>query len=391
MLACILSQNEERDKLEEIIKILSRHKCEILHLTSVEEAKNLLKKINKKIVLIISENVVSSKEVEKFIAIIPTSSYIFYISDQLSPSDYKTIIKTGKAESSDWMSAPIDISRYLETASNDEANAVVSQDNISKQIVVSFIGAGNGAGNTTVSMETAIDLVLRGKNQKLGRVALLDLDTEGGSVCDYLSIEPRLDLNEIAVNPRRLDSYMLEIMSSKHQSGLDVFSVSEPYTHLKYKSQDTAILSLLNCIVDNYSIALIDIPARCGSETSEILRNSDLIFCTGIFSVPSAKKIKQILASLVDQGVSKEKTIIILTDTDTNLVGGISQRFNIESVFKGWSIYYIRRDRSFALECVDAGVSMVQTQPRKGICQDIRKVADHIVGIIDGVLPSLQN
>ena len=384
MLACVLSESDDRDKLGEIIKILSQHKCEISYMRSVDELSAFIKKIDKKIILIISETIVDPKEVEKIITDTRPNSYIFYISDRLNPSDYKMMLRSGRAESSDWASAPVDINRYLEMIDNEELNAIVTQEVISKQIVISFIGAGNGAGNTTISMELAIDLVLRAKTQNLGRVAFLDLDTEGGCVCDYLSIDPRLDLNEIAVNPRRLDSYMLEIMSSKHQSGLDVFSVSEPYAHLKYKSQDTAILSLLNCIVDNYSIAIIDIPARCTSETSEIVRNSDLVFCTGIFSVPSAKRIKKILAKLTEQGVPKDKTIIILTDTDTNLLGGISQRFNIESVFKGWSVYYIRRDRSFALECADAGVSMVQTQPRKGICQDIHKVTDYVTNIIDG-------
>lgn len=382
MIAYLVSRVEDQKKFKEIVATLSSYKCKAIYSQSLDEVKKTFVKAHKKCLIIISDSLASPKELESFFSSVPKGYYIFYISDKISPTDYKTITRSGLAESTDWQSALSDITRFLMHFEEDEFSPLVTQDAFSKQIVVTFIGAGNGAGNTTMAMELGIDLTLRSKNLQHGSVALLDLDLGGGSVCDYLGIEPRLDFKEITSNPQRLDGYMLEIMSSKHKSGLDIFSVSEPYTISRYNSQDPAVLSLLNCIVDNYSISLIDIPDRCPLDISEIIKNSDIIFCTGIFSVPSAKKIKGILSKIIELGISKDKVSVILTDADTNLVGGLSPRFNIESVFKGWNLFYIRRDRSFALECVDAGVSMIQTQSRKAICQDIQKISEHLLKYI---------
>ena len=382
MLAYLVSPANEQSRFAEIKKTLAKRKCKFAHLPTLEELKNALLSEPKATIAIIADSIISTKDIDSLFSTIPKGIYVFYISDKISPTDYKNITRSGSAESTDWSSAASDIDHYLEIISTGDSSSIVTQDVLAKQIVVSFVGTGSGAGNTTMAMEAAIDLAVRSKSLRHGSVAFLDLDLEGGPVCDYLGVEARLDLNEIAVNPRRLDSYMLEIMSSKHPSGLDIFSTAKPYVISRYKSQDHAILSLLNCVVDNYSITLLDIPNYCPIETDEILKNSDLIFCTGVFSVPAAKRLKILIGKLMEQEIPKDKISIILTDTDTNLMGGISLRFNIETVFKGWQLYYTRRDRPFALECVDAGVSMIQTQPRKGISQDIQKLSDRILQCI---------
>ena len=86
--------------------------------------------------------------------------------------------------------------------------------------------------------------------------------------------------------------------------------------------------------------------------------------------------------NLINFGVSEDRTSIILTHVDTNFMGAISLRFNIDIILKNWPALFVRRDSSFALECVDMGVSMVQSQPKKGISQDIQKVSDGILAFL---------
>ncbi len=343
---------------------------------------------NEKGVIIISSTVNLSStilSIEKLIPILPPDMHIFCIVDKVTPTDYKTLSRTGKADLTDWASAANEISEYLQELNknleknNDKSNI---ETNDHSPYVASFIGTSGGAGNTTIAMEIGIELAQRkhAQGQKINSgIAFLDLDfSNSAGVCDYLNLDPRLAIAEIATNPRRLDSYMLQMMASKHSSGLDFFcSKNDPYLSSTIPSK-AILLSLLNCLVDNYSILLIDIPNRCNFDIAEIVNNSDMVMCTGLLSVVSTKNTKFMLRYLDSIGVKKSSTAVIATDVDTNLIGKISPRFDLQKIFPDRKIHYIRRDRLFALECADAGVSMVQSGPTKGISQDIKAIASSI-------------
>lgn len=369
----------ERNRFSDILDVLASSKIETIWIDNIDALKSASDTIICPAVLVMANDHFEPTTVSNFVAGMPGKIHIFLISDKVSPTDYRLYSRIEGLEITDWRSAPADMLQFLDKINKFSSNAITTHGYTDKQIVVAFVGAGGGTGNTSIAMEVGIDLSLRSRGGGRRGIAFLDLDLNGGPICDYLNIEPRLDISEIAANPSRLDSYMLEIMTSKHPSGLDIFSSKNQIVKHQNNTSDITILSLLNCVVDNYSITIIDIPNRSPIDTSEIVKNSDFIFLTGIFSVPSAKRLKNDISTLAHMGVQKNKIIILLTDTDTNLLGKISQRFNIDSVFKGYNINYIRRDRSFALECVDSGVSMIQSESKRGICRDIQAIGDIIV------------
>ena len=100
----------------------------------------------------------------------------------------------------------------------------------------------------------------------------------------------------------------------------------------------------------------------------------------GIFSVPSAKKLKKKIDELLAADIPKERIAVVITDTDTNFLGKQSHRFKIDSVFKSFRLMYVRRDRIFALDCVDTGQSMLLTDSRRGVSQDIHAITQFIIG-----------
>ena len=366
----------EKKKSVELFNSLRSSNVDVELIDSINDISSTSIASSKFSILVVADDKFSPSLAQELINSFSIKLHIFILSDKISPSDYKLYSRIEGLEITDWDSVSIDVEQFIDGIQKQASNALTPQGSINKQIVVTFVGVGSGSGNTTIAMETGIDLSIKFRNSSRGRVSFLDLDLNGGPVCDYLNISPRLDINEIALNPSRLDGYMLEIMTTKHQSGLDVFSSKSPYQNPKYNSSDITLLSLLNCVVDNYSVTIIDIPNRTPLDCSEILKNSDLIIVTGIFGVSSAKRIKSYISGLVNLGISKSRIQILVTDTDTNLLGKISPRFNIESVFKGYNVKFIRRDREFALECADAGVSMIQTDAKKGICRDIQAISD---------------
>src|ERR1700728_1797648 len=93
--------------------------------------------------------------------------------------------------------------------------------------IFNFLPAVGGAGVTTLAVQTAMLLLNSGARNKPSP-CLVDLDFQHGACCDYLDIEPRLNLNEIEPRPERLDRQLLEVMISQHPSGLAVIAAPHP-------------------------------------------------------------------------------------------------------------------------------------------------------------------
>lgn len=382
MYTYIISGGEGDQSIAKVSQILAEKNCEIIRFRNIQELISNIDGGSDDIIIIVSGGDLDVIELSKFISGLANRAHVFYVSNKINTVDYKILGQLGNVEFTDWEIIDKDISSYFDSIEQNNDEKKSAGHNLFKQVVVSFVGTAGGVGNTTLAMEVGVDLATKLSNRGQKKIAYLDLDNQGGAVCDYLGVEARLNMEEIRAKPGRLDSYMLEIMATKHASGLDIFSPRASYNINKYLSEDVGILSLLNCVVDNYSVTLIDIPHRCPIETAEIVKNSDFVYCVSIFSVPNIRLLKKKIDNLINFGVSEDRTSIILTHVDTNFMGAISLRFNIDIILKNWPALFVRRDSSFALECVDMGVSMVQSQPKKGISQDIQKVSDGILAFL---------
>lgn len=389
MHAYLVRLGDDKKSFYEIIQVLTEKKLSYSWHDDLESLANALKNNNNERGIIVVSNRANLSstigKVEKLIIELPNDIYFFCVVDKITPADYKSLSRTGRAELTDWAAVADEVADYLQDLSknleenNDKNNLETAAH---PSYVVSFVGTSGGAGNTTIAMEIGVELAQRryAQGQKLNTgIAFLDLNfSNGAGVCDLLNVEPRLVLDEIAANPRRLDSYMLQMMASKHSSGLDIFCSKNVSYQLASPPNEALLLALLNCLVDNYSVLLIDIPNRSSFDIAEIVKNSDIVFCVGLLSVASTKNIKFMLNYLDIIGVKKTSTSIIATDVDVNMIGKLSPRFDLQKIFPDRKTYYIRRDRLFALESADAGISMIQAMPSKGISQDIKLIASAI-------------
>lgn len=303
-------------------------------------------------------------------------AFIIYIADTISPADYKALIRLGSADSIDWDSALHEINGIIERLKvQGLAGAPKEPVDTSNNRVVSFVGTGGGAGNTTMALESGVLLASASNGRR--RVALLDLELRESVVCDYLDIAPRLDLDAFAHNPERLDDYMLDILASRHSSGLEVFACAkEGGSRAAAAGAETAVYLLLNRLLERYNIVIVDVPAHRASDVDEILRNSDFIFVTSLFSVPSIKRSKRMAQRIDALPIPSDRRAVIVNDSESNFLGAVVRRFDVEHALPGERLFFVRRDRQFALECVDAGFSMALTDPKRGISKDLAKLAE---------------
>jgi Flp pilus assembly CpaE family ATPase len=168
---------------------------------------------------------------------------------------------------------------------------------------------------------------------------------------------------------------MLDIFRSRHTSGLDLFSA----THASIDCcaiDATAVFALLNRLHDRYEILLLDFPNYRTTWVDQALLNCDFVFVTGRHSVPSLKQIAREMKRLRELGFDAERTAAVVTHCEASLIGGVTGKGDIEIALTGNRIFFIREDKSFALEAVNSGASMMETRAGRGICREIRLVAD---------------
>jgi pilus assembly protein CpaE len=300
-------------------------------------------------------------------------AFLVHVCDEISPDDYKALLRTGAADCIDWKNAPHEIFE-ISTRLRSDAPAAAGASDVSKHVIVGLLPAGGGVGNTTLAVEAGVHIALQ-KGREVRRFAAVELDFNQAALCDYVDLTPRLDIAELARNPRRLDDYMLDIFKSHHDSGLDLFSSLEPPADCAVIDGAT-VFALLGKLHDRYDLLLLDFPDFHPPWSDDALRNCDFVVVTGRNSVPSIKRMARELKRLRDMGLDPTRIAAVVTHCATNFLGAMTDKGSIEAALRGHRVYCVRDDRAAALEAVNSGAPMAQLHADRGISKDIKTVAE---------------
>src|SRR5947208_4754314 len=122
--------------------------------------------------------------------------FFIFVSDDISATDYKRLIRTGGA---DWVSSRGAPQEFVEIVARHRRGATApAPDDRAKSAIVSFVPSAGGVGNATIAMEGAVQI----KTNKVTRdraICLIDLDFQSSHVCDLLDLEPRLQIQEVSM------------------------------------------------------------------------------------------------------------------------------------------------------------------------------------------------
>jgi pilus assembly protein CpaE len=301
--------------------------------------------------------------------------FFVVISDEISGSDYKRLVRSGGA---DWVSANAAAPEILDIIVRRQAGSEVRSKDGPNPILVSFVPSAGGVGNSMLAIETAIQF-RKAKATAGRRVCLIDLDFQTSHVCDYLDIEPRLQIQEISINPERLDSQLFDVFVTHHDSGLDVFA--SPRSKFDTCGLDfSALDALFGMISGRYDLILIDLPVNWFSWTSKIIAASGGIIVTGVNSIPSLRQIAETLTTVRQTSDIFGEIRVVVNKCERGLFGRVARRQHVESVLKHEKIFYVRNDDA-ALESVNAGVPMALGASRRRISQDILPIMTFCTGL----------
>lgn len=286
--------------------------------------------------------------------------FIILISDEISASDYKRLVRTGGA---DWASArggPREVTeiiarrpRRVEPPSGSSHQTTGKLPPV-HPVTVSFVPSAGGVGNTTLALETAIHLKTS-KNTRQRAICIVDLDFQTSHICDYLDSEPRLQIGELSNAPDRLDEHLFESFKTNHKSGVDVFAAPRS----KFVSEDLNINALdafFSMIATRYNLVFIDFPLTWFSWTGQVIAASDGAIITGLNTIPNLRQISETL-SLLRATRNALQIAIALNRSQQGLFGTVSRRKHVELVLRNETMFFISNHRE-AVEAVNMGVPM---------------------------------
>jgi pilus assembly protein CpaE len=298
--------------------------------------------------------------------------FFILISDEISASDYKTLVRTGSA---DWVSVSADPREILDTIERHRARLEAERAGGAggaKPIAVSFVPSAGGVGNTTLAIEVAIRLKTN-KASKNRNICIVDLDFQGSHVCDYLDIEPRLKIQEISDNPERLDAQLFEIFISRHTSGLHVFAAPRS----KFDSCELKISALdafFNLASARYDLILIDLPTAWFPWTNQIISASDGIVLTCMNTIPGLRQSVETLSAIRAAAPESSQIAVAVNRCQRRLFGGVLNRHHVDSVLGKEKVFYVG-DEPMARESVNTGTPLALTKTGGAFGKEIAAIS----------------
>jgi pilus assembly protein CpaE len=221
--------------------------------------------------------------------------------------------------------------------------------------------------------DNAVETCIYLKTNKAMRdrnICLVDLDFQSSNACDYLDIEPRLQIQEMSDG---LDAQLFDIFISRHASGLDV--IAAPRSKFEYCDLDVSDLDTLFSIASTrYNLIVIDLPTTWFAWTPKIIEASDAVVVTGMNTVPGLRQTAGALATIREIPRAPSRVVIVINRCQRRLLGGIARRQHVETALGREHIIFVRQE-SMALESINTGTPMVLNKGYHAIRKEIAAVA----------------
>jgi len=298
--------------------------------------------------------------------------FFVVVGGDLSARHYKQLTQSGNA---DWVA---------ESGATQEILGIVARAAAARptganhSIVVSFLPSAGGVGNSTLAIETAIQLVKR-KAANDSKIALVDLDLQSSNICDYLDVAPKFQIAEIIDEPSRLDDQLLEVFASPHSSGVDIFATPRNRLHVS-KAGVEVLSALFERMSHHYAFVVVDLPVSAHVWTIPLLTASEGILVTGVNTIPSLRQAAETVRAIrAERGINADVRTII-NRCESGLFGGVARRDHVDRILGAEQLFYVR-NTSMALECVNRGESLTMARPSDKAVKDIAAIADFCMAL----------
>jgi pilus assembly protein CpaE len=275
-----------------------------------------------------------------------------------------------QARISDFVMKPVD-GEKLAAACTGALHDSHAQDGTDADIVT-FLPATGGVGCSTLAIHTALLLQEQGRRRRTS-TCLVDLDFQQGVCAEYLDLEPRLELTEIEPRPERLDRQLLEVMLSRHGSGLSVVAApGRPGEQIRVEIQTVA--RLLDLVSANFTHVVIDLPRHWFSWTDGVLLGSNRLLVVAEMTVPALRQARRLATVISERIPGGPRPEIVVNRYEQRAFGAGLGRSDIEQALGGYFVGTVANSYRLVRDAIDQGVPISAIKPRNPVLDDLKKL-----------------
>lgn len=294
---------------------------------------------------------------------------VIAIIDALTESAVRQLLHLRVSDLLSRNSSPDDLLRACERAVRPDSG----KNRFSGAKCFAFVSAGGGAGNTTLAIQSAF-LIAR-KTRQFQSTCLIDMDFQCGAVADYLDVTPNLQLDEVAPSPERLDAQLLEVMLSRHDTGLAVLAAENALRPYEAVSGDW-VTRLLDMASMKFESLILDMPRVWLPWSENVLRGSDAVFIVTEMTVPGLRQARRLRDAITRQCGDQIAVSVIINRFRQSLLGGVNavRKKDAEDLLGENLAGFVSEDYRHVREAIDRGVPLYQISKGNRIHKDLEAI-----------------
>ncbi len=255
---------------------------------------------------------------------------------------------------SDWLpgNAPVEeIMRACEQALAHQDVRLASEPGSTARCLT-FVPAAGGVGTTTLAIQAAF--LLAGQRQQFRSTCLIDLNFRSGVMADYLDLAPSFDVNAVSMTPNRLDARLLEVMLSRHPSGIAVLAA--PRAPTATRDLDEAFVARLLCTASEmFANIVIDMPQTWMPWSEGVVAGSDQVFVVTEFTVPALRKARELVEEMRPLLAEGTDARVIVNKTHEQMLGGGLRKRDVSEVLGDHLAGFVSEDKALVREAINRG------------------------------------
>lgn len=234
-----------------------------------------------------------------------------------------------------------------------------------------FVPAAGGVGNTSLAIQSAF--LLAGKTQQFQSTCLVDMDFQSGAISDYLDLSPNLQIDEVAAAPERLDEQLLEVMLSRHQSGLAVLAAEH-----SLRDYDSVGIDFVARMLDMASVkfdnVVIDLPRVWLPWTDSVLLGCNKVFIVTEMTVPGLRQARRLIDAIETRCGGDIDAAVLVNRCRPRLIGGGINALrpkDAETLLGDTLAGFVTEDYRLVREAIDRGVPLCEVKKGNAIDKDL--------------------
>ncbi|NTW05630.1 MAG: MinD/ParA family protein [Peptococcaceae bacterium] len=187
-----------------------------------------------------------------------------------------------------------------------EGNYSVSINNKSPGKIITFFSTKGGIGKTTIACNLAISLTQKNKS----KMALVDMDLQGGDISVFMNLPASAGLDEIVKEDDYTDPSLLETYLTPHLSGVRVITAPSSPEKADLVNSDH-VEGIITALKTNYDYVFLDISAALNDINIACLEISDLIILVADQNLPTLRHAKANINILKKLNLAENARLVI--------------------------------------------------------------------------------